>query len=156
MLAFAPYGTDLWVQVNLLFAGLLAGEEFVIRYGVRGPVATLDVRPQIQLRQALIRKLRILVPIMFGLALVSAVMATIQAGAAQGARYAGIVSLLVFICVTLFGTVPINAAALEWNANSPPENWRAMMQRWEHLDSVRTWAAVLALMFFLASTVPPG
>jgi len=53
--------------------------------GLRGPVATLDVRPQIQLRQALIRKLRILVPIMFGLALVSAVMATIQAGAAQGA-----------------------------------------------------------------------
>jgi len=47
---------------NLLCAGMLAGEEFVIRYGVRAPVASLDPQPEIQLRQALIRRLRVLVP----------------------------------------------------------------------------------------------
>jgi hypothetical protein len=34
-------------MVSVLFAGLLAGEEFVIRYGVRGPLATLDDGPHI-------------------------------------------------------------------------------------------------------------
>ena len=50
---------------NLLGAGLLAGEEFTIRYGVRAPIASLDVRPQIALRQTLIRRLRIVVPTVF-------------------------------------------------------------------------------------------
>jgi hypothetical protein len=35
-------------MVSVLFAGLLAGEEFVIRYGVRGPLATLDDGPHIR------------------------------------------------------------------------------------------------------------
>ena len=34
---------------------LLAGEVFVIRYGVRAPVASLGEKPRLQLRQALIR-----------------------------------------------------------------------------------------------------
>ena len=48
--------------VNLFRAGILAGEEFVIRFGVWAPVAGLDERPQIYLRQALIRSLRLLGP----------------------------------------------------------------------------------------------
>jgi hypothetical protein len=48
--------------VNLLCAGILAGEEFVVRYGIRGPIASIHPEPQIQLRQALIRRLRVLVP----------------------------------------------------------------------------------------------
>jgi hypothetical protein len=47
--------------INVFFAGLLAGEEFVIRFGVRGPLAGLDQRPHIELRKALILTLRILV-----------------------------------------------------------------------------------------------
>jgi hypothetical protein len=47
---------------SVLFAGLLAGEEFVIRYGVRGPLASLDDQPHILLRRALIRPLRVIVP----------------------------------------------------------------------------------------------
>jgi hypothetical protein len=62
--------------VNLFCAGVLAGEEVVICYGVRGPVASLDPQPGILLRQALIRRLRVLVPAIFGLAFVSGIAAT--------------------------------------------------------------------------------
>ena len=51
--------------LNLFFAGVLAGEELVICYGVRTVVAVLDQQPQIELRHALIRKLRALVPASF-------------------------------------------------------------------------------------------
>jgi hypothetical protein len=38
--------------VSIFFAGLLSGEEFIIFYGVRTPLATLGAIPQLQLRQA--------------------------------------------------------------------------------------------------------
>ena len=46
--------------VNLFFAGMLAGIEFVIHYGLRGPSEMLDDHAQLQLRQALVLRLRVL------------------------------------------------------------------------------------------------
>ena len=51
--------------VNLFFAGMLAGIEFVIHYGLRGPSEILDEQSQLQLRQALVMRLRVLVPAFF-------------------------------------------------------------------------------------------
>ena len=139
--------------INLLFAGILAGEEFVICYGVRTPVASLDEPSHIRLRQALIRTLRVLVPTVFGLAILAGVGVTILGGPgiAKELRYAGLVALLFFISVTLGGTVPINEAVLTWDAAAPPKEWRALVNKWERLDTVRTWAAISAFCLFLAA-----
>src|SRR5260370_9253291 len=51
--------------VNLFFAGMLAGIEFVIHYGLRGPSEILDDHSQLHLRQALFMRLRVLVPAFF-------------------------------------------------------------------------------------------
>lgn len=139
--------------VNLFWVGILAGEEFTIRYGVRAPVSSLEERSHIQLRQALIYKLRILVPIVFALTILSGVIVTIVAGFDQGFgwRCAGLLALITFISVTLKGTVPINEAALSWNPAAPPENWRVLIKRWERLDTVRCWAAIMAFALFLTA-----
>jgi len=142
---------DIVGMASVLFAGLLAGEEFVIRYGVRGPLASLDDRPHILLRQALIRPLRVLVPSIYLATLISAAAATALDGIDSGLalRGIGLGALLVWIAVTLGGTVPINAAVLDWDANAPPANWRAQVDRWERLDTVRTWAALIAFALLL-------
>lgn len=139
----------------LFLAGLLAGEEFVVRYGVRGPLAALDDRAHIEFRQGLIRTLRVLVPAIFGPALAAGVAAAIAAGAGPGAalRWAAVLALLGWALVTLFGTVPINSGALDWRPAAPPADWKALIARWERLDTVRTWAAVLAFALFLAATI---
>jgi uncharacterized membrane protein len=144
---------DIAGMVAVLFTGLLAGEELVIRYGVRGPLATLDDQPHILLRQALIRKLRVVVPSMYVLALLSAVTATALDGTDSGivVRGAGIVALVLWIAVTLGGTVPINEAALEWKVGAPPASWRKQVERWERLNTVRTWAAATAFILLLVS-----
>jgi uncharacterized membrane protein len=138
-------------MASVLFAGLLAGEEFVIRYGVRGPLASLADRWHILLRQALIRPLRVLVPSIYLAALISTAAATVLDGIDSGLalRGIGIGALLVWIAVTLGGTVPINAAVLDWDADAPPANWLAQVDRWERLDTVRTWAAVIAFALLL-------
>ena len=56
----------------LFFAGLLAGEEFIVTFGVRSALSTLDDAHDLALRQALIYRLRVIVPSIFLLALVSA------------------------------------------------------------------------------------
>ena len=138
--------------ISVFGAGLLAGEEFVIRYGVRGPLARLDQEPHIRMRQGLIRTLRILVPVIFLPVLLSTVAVTVAGGAGGGlaVRCAALLALLAWGAVTIRGTVPINEAAIEWDPAAPPGNWRALVDRWESLNSVRAWLAVGAFALLLA------
>jgi uncharacterized membrane protein len=135
--------------VNLFCAGILAGIEFVVRYGIRGSIAALDEQPQIRLRQALIRRLRVVVPAVFALTALSAVAVTILDG--TGFRYAGLLAVLGWTLVTFVGTVPINKATLTWQPAAPPADWRALVRRWERLDTARWWAAALVFALFLTA-----
>lgn len=136
-------------SLNLFFAGLLAGIEFIVRFGVRGAIKVLDTQPQIHFRQALIRNLRVPVPIVF--------LATLASSAAitwlepDPFRYAAMTALFVWTLATFAGTVPINKAVLRWDAAVPPANWQAKIRAWERLDSLRTLAALLAFGFLLAA-----
>jgi uncharacterized membrane protein len=138
---------------GLFLAGILAGEEFVVRYGVRGPLAALDDHSHILLRQGLIRTLRILVPAIFMPAFASGIAVAILEGSGTGAafRWAGVLTLLIWFLVTLFGTVPINEGAIEWQPDAPPRDWKALVDKWERLNTLRTWAAILAFVFFLTA-----
>ncbi len=141
--------------VNLMCVGILAGEEFVICYGVRKPIASLETSAHIQVRQALIYRLRILVPAIFAAALLSSIAITVADRFAAGTalRCAGLIGLISFIAVTLGGTVPINAAILAWKPTSPPKTGQAILSRWERLDTVRCWLAISAFLCFVAAMV---
>jgi hypothetical protein len=94
----------------------------------------------------------------FGCDLASAAAAAALDGIDPGLalRCSGLGALLVWIAVTPGGTVPINAAVLDWDANAPPANWRAQVDRWEHLDTVRTWGWVLRNLLGKDLDVPVG
>ena len=140
--------------LSVFFAGLLAGEEFVIRFGVRGPLASLPDGPHILFRQALIRTLRVLVPVLFLLTLATTLAATFIDGADYlPLRVAGGVALFVWIALTVGGTVPINAAAIEWDSNAPPADWRTQLESWERLNTFRTTAAVVAFALLLIGLI---
>jgi uncharacterized membrane protein len=138
--------------VGAFFAGLLAGEEFVIRFGVRGPLASLPDGTHILVRQALIRTLRVLVPSLYLVTLLTTLATTFLDGARYlPVRAAGMVALVMWMALTLGGTVPINAAAIDWDAHAPPANWRSQVDRWERLNTFRTAAALAAFGLLLAS-----
>ena len=139
--------------LNLFFAGVLAGEEFVICYGVRTVVAVLDQRPQIELRHALIRKLRTLVPAIFILTALSGLAAMSLDGTGAGFRLRcfAALSLLTWVLITLFGTIPIKKDTLTWRPDAPPNDWRALLRRWERFDIARCWAAVISFAFLVAA-----
>jgi hypothetical protein len=139
--------------VNLFFAGMLAGIEFVIHYGLRGPSEMLDDHAQLQLRQALVLRLRVLVPAFFVPTAVLGIALTILNAGTSGFwfRCAGVVALLTWIAIRVIGTVPINSATLAWQLSAPPKDWKAQVNRAERFHIVGVWAAVLAFAFFLTA-----
>ena len=139
--------------INVFFAGMLAGIEFVIHYGLRAPAEMLDEQSQLQLRQALVLRLRVLVPAFFVPAAVLGIVLTVLDSAAPGFgfRCAGVVALLTWIGIRVIGTVPINSATLTWQPSAPPKNWKAQVNHAERFHIVGVWAAVLAFACFLTA-----
>ena len=139
--------------VNLFCSGILAGSLFLIHYGVRKPLGTLEDRPQIQLRQSLIDRLRVLIPAVFVPTVLSGVAAAILDWSGPGSifRSVGALSALVCFLTTLAGTAPINAAVLTWQPDAPPKDWRLQVSRWGRLDAARTWLALGSLALMVAA-----
>jgi hypothetical protein len=137
------------VFVNLLFAGLLAGAELLVYYGVRAALTVLDQVPHLRMRQALIRRLRVLVPALFGPAVLTAAAVAVFDGSPL--RYVALLPILAGVLTTAFGTVAINQAVLTWDPEAPPPQWQTTIARWERQDLIRCWAAVTAFALLLAA-----
>jgi hypothetical protein len=139
--------------VNVFFAGLLAGIEFVIHYGVRGPAEVLDDRAQLQFRQALVLRLRVLVPAFFLPTAVTAIAVIVLDWTAPGWWFRGVgaLALLLWMVIRVIGTVPINSATLTWRLDAPPKNWKALVTHAERFHDVGVWAVVLTFAVFLTA-----
>ena len=139
--------------VNVFFAGLLAGIEFVIHYGLRAPSEILDEQSQLKFRQALVLRLRVLVPAFFVPTAITGIGLMILEGTSPGFgfRCAGVIALLTWILIRGIGTVPINSATLSWQASAPPENWKAQVNHAERYHIVGVWAVIMAFAFFLTA-----
>jgi hypothetical protein len=140
--------------VQLFFAGILSGMEIVVHYGLRAPSEALDPRAQLRLRQALVLRLRVLVPAFFLPTAASAIAVAAFEGAAQGVgvRCAGLLALLLWIVIRIVGTVPINSATLTWDLAAPPPDWQAQVARAERFHDLGVAAVVLSFVCFLANT----
>jgi hypothetical protein len=136
--------------VNLFFAGILAGIEVAIHYGISGPAEILSEQSQIRLRQALILRLRVLVPAFFVPTTLSGIAVAVLDGVAPGVwfRCAGVLAMLIWIGIRVIGTVPINRATLTWEAGAPPKNWKAQVDHAERFHVVGVWAAVMPFALF--------
>ncbi len=139
--------------VSVFFAGMLAGMEFVIHHGVYGPAETLDDRAQLQLRQALVFRLRVLIPAFFLPTAVFGIAVTALDWTAPGwwFRTVGMLALLIWVIIRVIGTVPINSATLSWRLDAPPKDWKSLVQRAERFHVVGVWAVIAAFALFLAA-----
>ena len=136
---------------NLLFAGLLAGAEVAIHYGTALPQQLLTDTAQLQVRQSMTRRLRVLMPLLFLPALLTTVILTAmhRAGREFEVRGAALCLLLVWIATRVAATVPINSATMEWDPAAPPQNWKVLVVRAERFHVAGVWSAVIAFLLLL-------
>lgn len=136
---------------TLFFAGLLAGFEIAVHYGIATAPRGLNAAGQILLRQALIVRLRIMAPALFFPAFVFGLVLTIQQRHSPALWLDGTAMVLfgVWIVVRIFRTIPVNSATMEWNPDSPPADWRKLVGRAERFHVFAAWGSVIAFACFL-------
>lgn len=136
--------------VQLVLAGLLAGEETIVRWGVQPALRSLPDDAHVRARIALVKRLKVVVPILMVPTVLATIALLVVAGGSDGLawRIAGAAALLVFVLASFLGTVPINIGVNDWDPAAPPADWRAVVVRWERIDVLRSTAAVLAFVLF--------
>ena len=132
--------------IGLVLSGLLAGEEFIVRYGVQPALGNLPDRSHVLARQALVRRLRIVVPALMVPTVLVAVAVLVFAGGGPGVgfRWAEVIALVAFVLISFLGTVPINIKVNDWRVDDLPADWKALVLRWEQIDVFRSSAALVA------------
>jgi len=101
----------------------------------------------------MVRRLRILAPILFLPSFVLAGLIAMQKGHEVGMRlrYLCVAMLLVWAVIRVVRTVPVNSATLEWNPEAPPRNWRSLVETTERFHVVAVWTTIIAFLCSLAA-----
>jgi hypothetical protein len=134
----------------LLLSGWLAGAESASWALLQPVVARLDETPQIRMQQGMLRTFGRVMPILLPLtsALIVATAVVAPTGAPRVLWLVAAVAAAVLIAFTLTVNVPINKRTLTWDAEHPPQGWRADRHRWHTYQGVR---AVLLAVWFLCA-----
>ena len=144
-------------SIGLFLAGILAGVEFIVRYGVQPALSRLDDVPHIRARQAIIGRLRIVVPlVMIPTVVVTIAVLVVALVTGQGDRglplvIAGLAALVVVLLASFLGTVPINIKVYDWDAAAPPADWKSVIRSWERIDVLRSSAAMVAFALLVGA-----
>lgn len=144
---------------GLFLLGVLAGEELIVRYGVHPALSGLDDRAHVLVRQALVRRLRVVVPVvMLPAAALAVTTLVVVTGPGLAFRWATVLAMVAFLLLSFLGTVPINIRVNDWRADAPPADWEAVVRRWARIDVLRSTAATAAFLFAVLAVAPatPG
>lgn len=138
------------LAIQLVLIGLLAGEELIVRYGVQPALDSLPDDAHIRARIVLVKRLKVVVPIMMVPTVIAsiALLAVAEAEGGDAWRIAGMAALVGFLLLSFFGTVPINIKVNDWNPEEPPADWRRVVRRWQTIDTFRSGAAILSFVLF--------
>jgi hypothetical protein len=137
-------------SVVLVLTGWLAGAETASFALVQPVVARLDTTPQIRVQQDLLRTIGRVMPVLLPLTSVLIVVTMVLAPT-TATRVPWIiagVAAAVLIAFTLGVNVPINRRTLTWDADHPPDDWRADRRRWHAYQGIR---AILLTVWFLCA-----
>lgn len=142
--------------VQLVLVGLLAGEEFIVRWGVQPAMASLPDDAHLRTRIALVKSLKVVVPMLMVPAVLATVLVVAGAGDGLGWRVAAAAALGVFVLASFLGTVPINIGVNDWDPLDPPTDWKRVVVRWERIDVLRSSAAIVAFVLSAIGAVQIG
>lgn len=142
---------------GLFRAGILAGEEFIVRFRAQPALDALDAlvdRAHLLARISLVRKLIIVVPSIMVPTISTGVIVLPSGGIGLGfsVRIMGAAALLAFLLRAFVGTMPMNIKVNEtWSADDPRADWKRLVKRWEFTGMFRAAVALLAFALLLVA-----
>jgi hypothetical protein len=144
-----------------VLTGFLAGAESIVRIGVQPALSRLRGAEAIRARQALIARLKWLVPSIaipgFLVSIAAAAVATASGAALPAAlHWIGVGFFALFWVIAGAGTVPINIRIADWDPEAPPADADAVVRRWAAVDFARYLAAALAFIATVLALAAAG
>jgi uncharacterized membrane protein len=139
--------------INLILVSLLVGTEFAVSFFVHPVLRGLPQSVHLASVQVIGRILGKVMPIWMPLIIVSVLPVLYFIGDPNSAAFwltaAGMLCIVLMLAISLFGNVPINKQVIEWNPQSPPDNWLELRNRWDSLHRVRVVLDIAALILLL-------
>jgi len=139
-------------SVNLLLAGLLAGNEFGTWAAVHPSLGKLGPAERIRAEQQITRRYAAIMPAWMGSTVISCLLALLFSRGTAGFRSAlfGTVCFVGMLASTRIGNVPINDRVLEMDPERDQEEFARLRERWDRLHTLRVALNVAGLGFLVA------
>ncbi|MDQ3142140.1 MAG: DUF1772 domain-containing protein [Bacteroidota bacterium] len=139
---------------NIILAALLAGTSFGIWMGFN-PI-NYSASTYLEQQLNLVRSLHML---MVSLVIIATIVTLISAFLQRKNKTVFIILLFAAaffascIFISRLGNLPIQNEMLSWNANSLPDNWTIMRDKWWSFHIMRTVAELIALVLVVWTSV---
>jgi hypothetical protein len=144
--------------VNLVLAGLLAGNEFGTRVAVHPSLERLSTPERIRAEQEVTRRYATIMPFWMSSVIVSCLPVLVLSHGTSAFRptLAGTACFVGMLASTLTGNVPINNRVLEMSPETDGEEFVELRARWDGLHSLRVALNVAGLGLLCAGALSRG
>jgi uncharacterized membrane protein len=139
---------------SVLFAALTVGSMFAV-WLIFNP-AGLDASFYIALHQQGVRALNKTMPALGAITILLTIAAT-ALGRVNGTRFRLLMVAVVCFAaaglITRFLNQPINAIVMTWRADSPPDNWAGLRDKWWRWHLIRLASGLVGLSLLIVGTL---
>ncbi len=141
--------------VNLVLAGLLAGNEFGTRVALHPSLEKLSTPERIRAEQEVTRRYGAIMPFWMLSVIVSCLPVLALSRGTRGLlpTVAGTACFVGMLASTLIGNVPINNRVLELSPETDGEEFVELRERWDRLHTLRVALNVAGLALLCLGTL---
>lgn len=143
--------------INLILISIFTGTEFAVGVLVHPVLRKLPIPVHISSVQKLGKIIGKIMPIWTPLIIISTLPILYFTYNTQTLSFwltiGGAVCIALMIIISLTINVPINKKVIEWDPNSPPNNWSELRSRWDNWHTVRMILDITALLLFLLAAI---
>ena len=141
--------------VNLVLAGLLAGNELGTKVALHPALERLRLPERVRAEQEVTRRYATIMPFWMSSVVVSCVMAVVLSRGKPGffPALAGTACFAGMLVSTLVGNVPINDRVLEMSPQSDGEEFARLRERWDRLHTLRVALTVAGVAFLCSGAL---
>ncbi len=144
--------------VNLVLAGLLAGNEFGTKVAIHPSLERLSTPERIRAEQEVTRRYAAIMPFWMSSVIITClpVLALSRGTSAFRPTLAGMACFVGMLASTLIGNIPINNRVLEMSPEADGEEFVELRERWDRLHSLRVVLNVAGLGLLCAGALSRG
>jgi uncharacterized membrane protein len=146
---------DWFAFVALVITGFTACAEFGSYAFVHPVIQRLPPPYHIQVEQGLLRTFGRIMPLFMTVCSVIGISYAVYVwhigGSVRLLALASAISVGAAVASTIIFNVPINLATGKWDAQHPPEDWKATRNKWEFFQGLRSWLLLLGFVLLAAA-----